>query len=86
MATLWLLALIVVGVGHLMMDVIALVVLILILILLHSAVAVRSALAKGRAPSRVGVPHLLIEVGVMARAGRAGLLDSLRADELAFAS
>ena len=84
LVTLWLLVLIMVGVGYLIMGAIALVVLVLMLILTRSVVAMlrlvvlvmlRSALSKGRAPSRVGIAHLLIEVGVMARAGRAGLLD-----------
>ena len=65
------------------MGIVALVVLVLVLVLMQSVVAMlrlmvlvmlRSALAKGRAPSRVGIPHLLIEVGVVAGAGRAGLL------------
>ena len=85
--SLWLLVLIMVGVGHLIMDAIALVVLVLISVLVMLSVVdmlrlvvlvmQRSSLAlsKGRAPSRVGIAHLLIEVGVVARAGRAGLLD-----------
>lgn len=83
--TLWLLVQIMVGLGHLIMGAIALVVLVLISVLVMLSavpmlrlvvlVMLRSALSKGRAPSRVGIAHLLIEIGVMARAGRAGFLD-----------